>query len=86
MTLINKYIWVVNALDRAGRRGLTFKELNEKWQNDALCSQEEIKRQTFDFLMELLRYGTMIEVLMPKSIRETMRSIGQELIYMYKND
>ncbi len=49
MPLLNKYLWVVNALYRAGDRGLTFKELNEKWVDDYNISYgEPIPRQTFD--------------------------------------
>ncbi len=48
MSAINKYIWVVNALCRAGDRGLSLKELNEKWQMSDLSNGKELLRQTFD--------------------------------------
>ena len=31
MTFLEKYIWVVNTLSHAGEKGLSLKELNEKW-------------------------------------------------------
>lgn len=47
MSLIQKYIWVVKTIHRAGR--ITLKELNEKWKNNVDLSRgEELPRQTFD--------------------------------------
>ncbi len=34
MTTLEKYIWVVNALYRAGSHGLSLKELSDKWKLD----------------------------------------------------
>lgn len=49
MTVLEKYIWVVNALYRAGERGLSLIELNEKWMMDEDISRgEPLPRQTFD--------------------------------------
>ncbi len=48
MTLINKYIWVVNTLLRAGRRGLTLRELSERWENYENGLGTPLARQTFD--------------------------------------
>lgn len=49
MTPLEKYVWVVNALYKAGERGLTLKELNEKWVCDESVSRgEPLPRQTFD--------------------------------------
>ncbi len=48
MPALNKYIWVVNALHKAGERGLSLKELNEKWVRDDISYGEPIPRQTFD--------------------------------------
>ncbi len=48
MSTLNKYIWVVNALHRAGERGLSLKELNEKWQRSDISDGKELQRQTFD--------------------------------------
>ena len=31
MTILEKYIWVVNTIFHAGEKGLSLKELNEKW-------------------------------------------------------
>lgn len=31
MTFLEKYIWVVNTLSHTGEKGLSLKELNEKW-------------------------------------------------------
>ena len=31
MSTLEKYIWVANVLYNAGDKGLTLKELNEKW-------------------------------------------------------
>lgn len=47
MSLIQKYIWVVKTIHRAGR--ITLKELNEKWRNNVDLSRgEDLPRQTFD--------------------------------------
>lgn len=49
MTTLEKYIWVVNTLFRAGEKGLSLKELNEKWMSDETVSKgESLSRQTFD--------------------------------------
>ncbi len=48
MSLLNKYIWVVNTLFRAGERGLSLKELNEKWLRNDMSYGEPISRQSFD--------------------------------------
>lgn len=49
MTTLSKYIWVIDTLKRAGHRGLSLKELNEKWTaNTDLSCGEPIPRQTFD--------------------------------------
>ncbi len=48
MTLMNKYIWVVNILLRAGQRGLSLKEINEKWVHTEQSGGCPIPRQTFD--------------------------------------
>ncbi len=43
-------------------------------------------RPTYDFCFELLRYGEMIEVLRPQTLRHTMHEYAQELWDMYKGD
>ena len=49
MTTLEKYIWVVNALYRAGSRGLSLKELSDKWKRDDSVSYgEPLPRQTFN--------------------------------------
>lgn len=49
MSILNKYIWVVDTLHQAGERGISLKELNEKWvRNEVLSCGEPIPRQTFD--------------------------------------
>lgn len=49
MTTLEKYIWVVNALYKKGERGLSLKELNDKWRHDENISNgEPLPRQTFD--------------------------------------
>ena len=49
MTTLEKYIWVVNALYRAGNRGLSLKELSDKWERDESVSYgEPLPRQTFN--------------------------------------
>ena len=47
MSLIQKYIWVVKTIHRAGR--ITLRELNEKWrENIDLSGGLDLQRQTFD--------------------------------------
>ncbi len=48
MALLNKYTWVVSTLLRAGERGLSLKELNERWIKNDLSYGKPIPRQTFD--------------------------------------
>lgn len=49
MTTLEKYIWIVQTLHRAGERGISLKELNEKWMLDEEMSNgEPLPRQTFD--------------------------------------
>ncbi len=48
MSLLNKYIWIINTLHQAGERGLSLKELNEKWQRNDMSYGEPISRQSFD--------------------------------------
>lgn len=49
MSIINKYIWIVGTLLKAGERGLSLKEINEQWvRNNDLSNGEPIPRQTFD--------------------------------------
>lgn len=64
MTTLEKYVWVVNALYRAGKRGLSLKELNEKWIRDENVSKgEPLPRQTFDRWKGniLMSFGVNIE-------------------------
>ena len=49
MTTLEKYIWVINALYRAGSHGLSLKELSDKWERDESISYgEPLPRQTFN--------------------------------------
>lgn len=49
MSIINKYIWIVDTLYQTGERGMSLKELNEKWmRNESLSNGYPIPRQTFD--------------------------------------
>lgn len=43
-------------------------------------------RPGYEFVMELLRSGNMIEVMEPQSLRHTMHSWARDLWEMYKND
>ncbi len=38
----------MNALYRVGDRGLSFKELNEKWERSDISNGNELQRQTLD--------------------------------------
>lgn len=49
MTTLEKFIWVINKLYRAGEKGLSLKELNEKWvRDDSISNGKPLPRQTFD--------------------------------------
>lgn len=49
MTALEKYIWIVRTLYNKGDRGLSLKELNNKWIHDENISNgEPLPRQTFD--------------------------------------
>ncbi len=43
-------------------------------------------RPTFDFCMELLRVGNMIEVIEPESLRKTMRGWARDVWDLYKDE
>lgn len=64
MTMLEKYIWVANALYNAGDKGLTLKELNEKWVRDtSISSGKPLPRQTFDRWKDgiLMAFGIIID-------------------------
>jgi len=64
MTTIEKYIWIVNALYCTGERGMSLKELNDKWMRDINVSNgEPLPRQTFDRWKGniLMAFGVNIE-------------------------
>lgn len=41
---------------------------------------------TYDFVMKLLQYASMVEVISPASLRETMKSWVSDMYELYKND
>ncbi len=41
-------------------------------------------RPTYDFCWEVLKYGDMLEVLEPQSLRDEMRAKAEELVLLYK--
>lgn len=41
---------------------------------------------TYDFVMKLLQFGSMIEVISPASLRKTMKGWISEMVELYKND
>ena len=64
MSTLEKYIWIVNALYNKGERGLSLKELNDKWMRDESISYgEPLPRQTFDRWKGniLMTFGVNIE-------------------------
>lgn len=52
---------------------------------DNYADFEMCLRPTYDFCMELLKYGDMIEVIEPRSLREKMQSWVRGLWKIYKN-
>ena len=48
MTTLNRYIWLVDTLVRAGQKGLTFEEINDKYRyNDSISYGGEYALRTF---------------------------------------
>lgn len=48
MTTLNRYIWLVDTLVRAGQKGLTFEEINDKYRyNDNISGGGEYALRTF---------------------------------------
>ncbi len=48
MNTLNRYIWLVDTLVRAGQRGLTFEEINDKYRyNDSISNGGEYALRTF---------------------------------------
>ena len=47
---------------------------------------ELILAPTYDFVMKLLQYGSMIEVISPDSLRKTMKGWISDMFELYKND
>ncbi|HEY9543018.1 MULTISPECIES: helix-turn-helix transcriptional regulator [Bacteroidales] len=77
MTTLKKYIWVANELLRAGERGISLRELNERWvRNTDLSCGVEIPRKTFD------RWKWAIEDLFGISIENQGRG---EYRYYFRN-
>lgn len=77
MPTLKKYIWVANELLRAGERGISLRELNERWvRNTDLSSGVEIPRKTFD------RWKWAIEDLFGISIENQGRG---ECRYYFRN-
>lgn len=44
---LNKYVWLVETIHRARRRGITLKEIQEKWLDSELSEGTELTRRTF---------------------------------------
>ncbi len=63
MTQLNKCLWIVDALLQAGERGLSLKELNEKWLRIEMSYGEPIPRQTFNRLKGVIldTMGVVVE-------------------------
>ena len=48
MNILNRYIWLVDTLVRAGQKGLTFEEINDKYRyNDSISNGGEYALRTF---------------------------------------
>ena len=47
---------------------------------------ELVLAPTYEFVMKLLQFGSMIEVISPVSLRKTMKGWISEMIELYKND
>lgn len=45
--LIGRYLWEINVIGKAGRRGLTLAELNEKWEDCLFYDNKPIVRKTW---------------------------------------
>ncbi len=65
MTPFNKHIWVVNILLEAGERGLSFKEINERWMRTDQSFGNPISRQTFDRWKNDILCGRFIRMISP---------------------
>ena len=59
--------------------------INEGWIKE-YADFELTLRPTYDFIMELQSYGTMIEVMEPQSLRQTMKCCINDLSRLYKSD
>lgn len=48
MNILNRYVWLVDTLVRAGQKGLTFEEINDKYRyNDSISNGGEYALRTF---------------------------------------
>ena len=47
---------------------------------------ELVLAPTYDFVMKLLQFGSMIEVISPESLRKTMKGWISDMFELYKND
>ena len=46
---IRRYVWLLDTIYRAGERGITFDEINEKWQRyDLLSEGRTYPKRTFE--------------------------------------
>ena len=47
---------------------------------------ELVLAPTYDFVMKVLQFGSMIEVISPASLRKTMKGWISDMFELYKND
>lgn len=79
-----KYVWVITPLHRSGRRGISLADFNYICDEGEYADFELTLRPTYDFIMELLRVGSMIEVLSPDSLRKQMVAWIEDMSNVYK--
>ena len=85
--IFRQYIWIIHALRTQG--GMTFEELNQRWQDDKVADGNPLQRSSFDlrptpdFLDQLLTHADGIEVLEPQDLRQKMRQMIENMLRRY---
>ena len=60
---IKRYVWLLNTIYRAGETGITFDEINEKWQRyDLLSDGERYPKRTFEQHKEEIQDTFNVEI------------------------
>ena len=77
---IRRYVWLLDSIYRAGERGITFDEINEKWQRyDLLSEGRAYPKRTFEQHKEEIQETFNIEICCDRKTNRYYISDREEL-------